>query len=55
MQDKRGGQNNIHSWDIGVNGILTIDERNLMKKIMTERRKKHWAEKKILFGWMVCP
>ena len=51
MQDKRGGQNNIHSWDIGVNGILTIDERNLMKKIMTERRKKHWAEKKNIV-WM---
>jgi DNA (cytosine-5)-methyltransferase 1 len=51
MQDKRGGQNNIHSWDIGVNGILTIDERNLMNKIMTERRKKHWAEKKNIV-WM---
>jgi DNA (cytosine-5)-methyltransferase 1 len=51
MQDKRGGKNNIHSWDIGVNGILTTDERNLMKKIMTERRKKHWAEKKNIV-WM---
>jgi DNA (cytosine-5)-methyltransferase 1 len=51
MQDKRGGQNNIHSWDIGVNGVLTIDERNLMNKIMTERRKKHWAEKKNII-WM---
>ena len=51
MQDKRGGQNNIHSWDIGVNGILTINERDLMKKIMTERRKKHWAEKKRIV-WM---
>ena len=51
MQDKRGGQNNIHSWDIGVNGVLTIRERELMKKIMTERRKKHWAEKKNIV-WM---
>ena len=51
MQDKRGGQNNIHSWDIGVNGVLTIRERELMKKIMTERRKKHWAEKKKIV-WM---
>jgi len=51
MQDKRGGQNNIHSWDIGVNGTLTISERYLMKKIMTERRKKHWAEKKNII-WM---
>jgi len=51
MQDKRGGQKNIHSWDIGVNGVLTIRERELMKKIMTERRKKHWAEKKKIV-WM---
>jgi DNA (cytosine-5)-methyltransferase 1 len=51
MQDKRGGKNNIHSWDIGVNGKLTINERNLMNKIMTERRKKHWAEAKNII-WM---
>jgi len=51
MQDKRGGKNNIHSWDIGVNGVLTISERELMNKIMTERRKKHWAEKKNIV-WM---
>lgn len=51
MQDKRGGKNNIHSWDIGVNGYLTIPERNLMNNIMTERRKKHWAEKKKIV-WM---
>jgi DNA (cytosine-5)-methyltransferase 1 len=51
MQDKRGGKNNIHSWDIGINGYLTSDECNLMNKIMTERRKKHWAEKKNI-TWM---
>jgi len=46
MQDKRGGKKNIHSWDIGINGYLSILERSLMNIIMTERRKKHWAEKK---------
>jgi len=51
MQDKRGGQNNIHSWDLGLNGDLSVCERNLMNKIMTERRKKHWAEKKNI-EWM---
>ena len=51
MQDKRGGKNNIHSWDIGVNGMITMQERKLMNKIMTERRKKHWAEKKNIV-WM---
>jgi DNA (cytosine-5)-methyltransferase 1 len=49
MQDKRGGQNNIHSWDL--NGELTTSERNVMNSIMTERRKKHWAEKKNIV-WM---
>jgi DNA (cytosine-5)-methyltransferase 1 len=51
MQDKRGGKNNIHSWDLGLNGDLTLSERNLMNKIMTERRKKHWADKKNIV-WM---
>ena len=51
LQDKRGGDNNIHSWDIGHNGTISKSERLLMKKIMTERRKKHWAEKKNII-WM---
>ena len=49
--DKRGGDNNIHSWDIGYNGTLSVAERDLMKQIMLERRKKHWAEKKNI-AWM---
>lgn len=49
--DKRGGKNNIHSWDIGYNGIINEDEKNLMDKIMLNRRKKHWAEKKNIV-WM---
>lgn len=49
--DKRGGKNNIHSWDIGHNGVLTKHEKELMKTIMLERRKKHWAEKKKIV-WM---
>jgi DNA (cytosine-5)-methyltransferase 1 len=51
IADKRGGDNNIHSWDIGYNGTLSVSERNLMKQIMLERRKKHWAEKKKIV-WM---
>ena len=49
--DKRGGKNNIHSWDIGFNGNLTKDEKELINKIMLNRRKKHWAEKKQII-WM---
>ena len=51
MQDKRGGNHNIHSWDLSLNGIISDDEKLLMTKIMTERRKKHWAEKKNI-DWM---
>jgi DNA (cytosine-5)-methyltransferase 1 len=51
MQDKRGGKYNIHSWDIGINGDISIDEKKLMNNIMTERRKKHWADKKKI-DWM---
>jgi len=49
--DKRGGEKNIHSWDVGTQGIVSLEERTLMEKIMLERRKKHWAEKKKMV-WM---
>ena len=49
--DKRGGKNNIHSWDIGYNGQINKDEKELMNEIMLNRRKKHWAEKKKI-TWM---
>jgi len=49
--DKRGGNKNIHSWDIGYNGIISNKESQLMNKIMLERRKKHWAKKKNIV-WM---
>lgn len=51
LQDKRGGNKNIHSWDIGLNGKISKKERQLMNIIMTERRKKHWAIKKKI-KWM---
>tara|TARA_R100001163_G_scaffold65473_2_gene62768 strand:+ start:18564 stop:19814 length:1251 start_codon:yes stop_codon:yes gene_type:complete len=49
--DKRGGKNNIHSWDIGYNGVISAKESELMRMIMLERRKKHWAKKKNI-AWM---
>jgi DNA (cytosine-5)-methyltransferase 1 len=51
MQDKRGGTNNIHSWDIENNGIIPDKQKQLISKIMTERRKKKWAENKKI-EWM---
>jgi DNA (cytosine-5)-methyltransferase 1 len=44
IKDKRGGKNNIHSWDIGYKGELSKEQKQLMNMIMTERRKKKWAE-----------
>lgn len=46
ISDKRGGINNINSWNIEYNGLISNDEKDLMTQIMLERRKKHWAIKK---------
>lgn len=44
FKDKRGGEDNIHSWDIGLKGPVTKKEKQLLETILTERRKKKWAE-----------
>lgn len=44
FKDKRGGADNIHSWDIELKGFVTEDEKKLLSSILTERRKKKWAE-----------
>lgn len=51
IKDKRGGDNNIHSWDIGIKGEVSDDQIKLLNKLFKERRKKHWAEK-IGIDWM---
>ena len=51
IKDKRGGNNNIHSWDIGIKGIVNDNQKLLLDKILRERRKRHWAEKKGI-RWM---
>lgn len=43
IKDKRGGANNIHSWDLNLKGDTTQEERALLNRILTERRKKKWA------------
>ena len=43
IKDKRGGKNNIHSWDIDLKGETTDEEKRLLNMLLTERRKKHWA------------
>ena len=44
IKDKRGGSNNIHSWDIELKGAVTQSQKDLLNIMMTERRKKKWAE-----------
>ena len=51
IKDKRGGGNNIHSWELGIRGQTTIAEKNLLNRLLKERRKKHWAEV-IGIDWM---
>lgn len=51
IKDKRGGENNIHSWDIGVKGECSKDQINLLNRLFKERRKKQWASE-IGIDWM---
>lgn len=44
FKDKRGGNNNIHSWDIQLRGEVTDSEKKLLSTILTERRKRKWAD-----------
>lgn len=44
IKDKRGGENNIHSWDIDLKGKTSKQERKLLNALLKERRKKHWAD-----------
>lgn len=51
IKDKRGGKNNIHSWDIELKGKVTAIQKDLLNCLLKERRKKKWAE---IYGidWM---
>ena len=51
IKDKRGGSDNIHSWDIGLKGEINNNQRNILEKLFRERRKKHWAAE-IGIEWM---
>ncbi len=51
IKDKRGGDTNIHSWDLEIKGPVSSEQKRLLDTILTERRKKKWAEK-IGIDWM---
>lgn len=43
FKDKRGGPNNITSWQIGYRGQVSQDECDLLNMFVLERRKKKWS------------
>ena len=51
IKDKRGGKNNIHSWDIELKGSISFNQKKLLNELFKQRRKKRWA---LEFGieWM---
>lgn len=51
LKDKRGGKKNIHSWDFEQKGPVSKDQKELLNKLLLERRKKKWA-KEIGIAWM---
>lgn len=51
IKDKRGGKNNIHSWDIEIKGAVSPKQKLLLNKLFKERRKKKWAEENGI-DWM---
>ena len=51
IKDKRGGETNIHSWDLEIKGPVSDDQKKLLNLILRERRKKKWAEE-IGIDWM---
>lgn len=44
IKDKRGGKDNIHSWDISLKGEVSQKERDFLNRLLKERRKRQWAD-----------
>jgi DNA (cytosine-5)-methyltransferase 1 len=51
IKDKRGGDNNIHSWDIEIKGSVSKQQSEILNQLFKQRRKKQWAEE-IGIDWM---
>jgi DNA (cytosine-5)-methyltransferase 1 len=51
IKDKRGGDNNIHSWDIELKGRVSKKQADILNQLFKQRRKKQWAEE-IGIDWM---
>ena len=44
IKDKRGGDANIHSWDLELKVPVSDEEKHFLNLLLTERRKKKWAD-----------
>lgn len=44
INDKRGGKDNIHSWERGLKGTVSEDGKALLDSFLLERRKRKYAE-----------
>jgi len=44
IKDKRGGADNIHSWDIELKGPVSEEQKELLNEMLKARRQHKWAE-----------
>lgn len=43
IKDRRGGKDNIHSWDLELRGKVNKDQKLLLGELLKARRNKKWA------------
>jgi DNA (cytosine-5)-methyltransferase 1 len=46
IKDKRGGANNIHSWDLEIKGPVSDEQKKLLNELLKQRRRKSWSVSK---------
>ena len=46
IRDKRGKENNLHSWNMNLRGETNQEQRDMMEKLLLERRNKDKAKQK---------
>lgn len=51
IKDKRGGKENIHSWDLEIKGPVSKEQSELLSSLLKVRRQKKWAAQ-IGIEWM---
>jgi DNA (cytosine-5)-methyltransferase 1 len=51
IKDKRGGDDNIHSWDLELKGSVNLEQKKILELLLKKRRNKSWAEQKGI-DWM---